>query len=141
VSAAVIAILQLSGKIISACSAYISASRDAPKELKAILVEIQSLQAIIRVLDLTSPQSAPVDSGLEAPLEACRATLAELSALLDRQKMESNPRNDAPAAKLALPTLASLAWPLKQHRVKALMDEISRYKASITLSLTASSRY
>lgn len=142
VSASVIAILQLSGKIISACIAYISSVRDAPKDLRTIMVEIQSLQAIVRVMDLTSSQSTRVDDGLGAPLEACRASLKELSDLLDHQTTQSSPQVGPPAKKSkTLPTLSSLAWPLKHRRVKALMEDISRHKATITLSLTANWRY
>jgi len=141
VSASVIAILQLSGQIISACSAYISAVKGAPKDIKTILVEVQSLQAIIHVLDLTSGQSISTDDGLEASLEACRATLSELASLLDRHATQKTPQTGGPATKSVLPTLASLAWPLKQQRAKALMEDIARYKSTIILSLAASSRY
>ncbi|KAF2106194.1 hypothetical protein BDV96DRAFT_337169 [Lophiotrema nucula] len=141
ITASVIAILQLSGKIISSCVAYTSAIKDAPKELKAISVDIQSLQAIIRILDLTSA-NATADNGLATSLDACRQSLKALSDLLDHQINLSSPQN-GPSAKKArtMPTLATLAWPLKRSRVQALIDDISRHKSTITLSLSTSLSY
>jgi Fungal N-terminal domain of STAND proteins len=141
VTASVIAILQLSGKIISACVAYTSSIKDAPRDLRTIIVEIHSLQAVIRVLDLTSIKPTHAENGLAASLDACRLSLKELSDLLDLQTSQSSSGNGQSAkwARL-MPTLTTLAWPLKQHRAKSLMDDISRHKSTITLSLSAISR-
>jgi len=142
VTASVIALLQLSGQIISACITYTSSIKDAPRDLRTIAVEIQSLQAIIRVLDLASIKPAQIQNGLAASLHACRLSLQELSDLLDHQASQSSSGSGSASKRVQImPTLKTLAWPLKQHRVKSVMDDISRHKATISLSLSAISRY
>jgi hypothetical protein len=142
VTASVIAILQLTGKIISACAAYTSSIKDAPRELRTISVEIQSLQAIIRILDLTTARAMHENDSLAISLDACRTSLKELSDLLEHQKRGSNSDDESETKRArVLPTLVTLAWPLKRHRANALMDDISRHKSTITLSLATITRF
>ncbi len=53
IAAAVIGVVDFSGKIIAACSTYISTLENAPSDLFLIRAEVTSLQAIIRTLDLS----------------------------------------------------------------------------------------
>ncbi|KAK3374499.1 hypothetical protein B0T24DRAFT_594581 [Lasiosphaeria ovina] len=128
-----------------------SAIRDAPKHLDAIRTEITSLEAIVRVLDLTHAQLAlpATHNGPSVPLDACRLPLKELSELLEyrqifpssnaRSQSQSQSQNGPPPAKRGrlLPTLTSLAWPLKENRAKAIMADISRPNQTLTLFLAA----
>src|SRR4051812_28386500 len=134
ITASVSALLQLTGQIVSVCSAFISAVRDAPRDLQNIRAEIQGLEAVIRVLDLTSAQPVLREDGLDISLNACQLSLKELCGLLEYQTTPSSPQID-PSAKRArkLPTLAALAWPFKQNRAKAILADISRHKTTLSL--------
>jgi len=87
ITASVAAVTQLTGQIISSCCAFVSVIRNAPQHLTAIETEVQSLEATIRVLDLTEKQPAlqgsPFVTNLNAPLDACQLSLKELSELLE----------------------------------------------------------
>ena len=91
ITAAVIGIVDFSGKIIIACSTYISTLKDAPNELLLIRAEVASLQDIVRTLDLPRGQGLPTvwitasTTGLRTPdgtLARCQNVLKELLELL-----------------------------------------------------------
>ncbi len=91
ITAAVVGIVDFSGKIIAASSTYISTLKDAPNELFLIRAEVASLQEIVRTLDLPRGQGLPAigtaasTTGLRAPdgtLARCQNVLKELLALL-----------------------------------------------------------
>jgi hypothetical protein len=146
ITVSVIAILQLTGTIMSSCNAFISAVKDAPKDLRAIMIEIGSLQAIIRVLDL--PTLDPAHSrlleslrGHNGPLDGCKEALIVLSGLLKEPKTEQELDGTRPTKRLkTLPSMTTLAWPLKRNKAKSLLEEIAKYKLTISLALTADSR-
>jgi Fungal N-terminal domain of STAND proteins len=146
ITANVIAILQLTSTIISSCTAYISAVKDAPKDLRAIMIEVGSLQAIIRVIDLPTPDQAHsrlLESlrGPSGPLDRCKEALKALSKLLDEHNTEQGTDDTRPTKRAkTLPSITTLAWPLKRNKAKDLLEEIGKYKSTISLALTADSR-
>ena len=90
-TAAVLGVLDFSGKIIAACSTYISTLKDAPNELILIRAEVASLQDLVRTLDLPRGQGLPAigitarTTSLTTPdgtLARCRNVLKELLELL-----------------------------------------------------------
>ncbi|KAH0557133.1 hypothetical protein GP486_005077 [Trichoglossum hirsutum] len=146
ITASVAAILQLTGQIISTCASYVSAIKNAPQRLTAIKTEVQSLEAIIRVIDLTQqklrPQS-PFVTPLNVPLDACRLCLKELSELLECGNPTtgappgSEPGQRATKRSKTLPTLASLAWPFKDNKAKAIMEDVAHHKATLATCVGA----
>ena len=141
VGASVIAIIQVADRIIGACKSYVSSVRDAPSDLRSILLEISALKTVFENLQFlnscNSPCSPIVDSlcGADGPVEGCLLSVNELAGLfppddvhvagqgqLKRRKIKSN--------------LVSLAWPLKETKARKLLDDILRYKSTITLALT-----
>lgn len=150
-TASVIGVLQLTGAIISSCSAYISAVKDAPKDLRVIMMEIGSLQAIVRVLDLPIPDDGFTQDqayvsllgslrGPNGPLDGCTNALKALSKLLEEPKTAEEDGNRRTKRQKALPSMTTLAWPLKRNKAKSLLEEIAQYKSTISLALTADSR-
>lgn len=149
ITASVAAILQLTGQIICTCASLVSAIKNAPQRLTAIKTEIQSLEAIIQVIDQTHQKlpwlqtQSPFVTPLNVPLEACRLYPREISELLEC----GNPTTGAPPGSepgqratkrcRTLPTLASLAWPFKENKAKAIMEDIARHKATLATCVGA----
>jgi hypothetical protein len=91
ITAGVITVVDFSGKVIAACSTYISTLKDAPNELFLIRAEVASLRDIVRTLDLpqgpglTAVGNTTITQGLRAPngtLARCEHSLKQLFELL-----------------------------------------------------------
>lgn len=141
VAASVIAVVQIADRIIGVCRLYIQTVRDAPKDLRNILLEISTLRTIFENLEfLTSCDSklSTTISGLldeDGHLEACRRSMIELEKLFPPQSIQTTTGRRVGA------TLRALAWPLKENKAKRLSDEISHYKANSTLVMTVENMY
>ncbi|KAK4233039.1 ankyrin repeat-containing domain protein [Achaetomium macrosporum] len=120
----VIAVVDFSGKIIAACSTYISTLKDAPNELFLIRAEVASLRDIVRTLDLPQGAGLPAAGNtastqiLRAPdgtLARCESCLKDLLELLVPRaaKPGTNQPNKPPSKphKFAAFRLASLLSP------------------------------
>jgi NACHT domain len=139
-AASVIAVVQTADRIIDLCKAYITGVKDAPAELRAILIEAGSVKCVLEVIELLDA-SGELDSDhhnldilgkLQHPLEGCKAALKSLEALFP-------PQPDNPArAKRKKPALSltTLAWPFKREKALKFLEEIARHKSTITLGLT-----
>jgi hypothetical protein len=56
VAASVIAIIQMAKTIGSVCGSYISRYKDAPKDLRSIIIEVGSVKSVLEVLQLLHSQ-------------------------------------------------------------------------------------
>ncbi|KAI0162500.1 hypothetical protein BJ166DRAFT_269771 [Pestalotiopsis sp. NC0098] len=138
--ASVVAFIQLADRVVEITKYYIEAIKDCPSDLKAILVEVSLLRAVLHSLEFVL-QANKDDStgstflghlaGADGPIEMCRKALVALEKLLPsdfhaaqgkRQKVRS--------------AAAHLAWPLRESSAKKLLDTLSRYRASITFAIT-----
>lgn len=143
--ASVIAIVQISSKIVSLCQFYIGSIDGAPQELRVILIEVSTLKAIAESLQyLTQPDVSSSDllkqlADVEGPIEGCKKALKELEKLLPPQPATGN----GPSSKRRkLDTAAkTLGWPFIAGRAKKLLQEIMQHKATINLALTANFAY
>jgi hypothetical protein len=136
-AASVIAVVQIADRIIDLCKAYITGVRDAPSDLRAILIEVGSVKCVLEVIELLNPPGE-ADSGVEileklqGPLGECREALKSLEALFPSPS--DNPfRRKKKRLELSLTTLA---WPFKREKALKLLEEIGRHKSTITLGLT-----
>jgi hypothetical protein len=146
VVASIVAIVQISDRVISSCKFYIQATSDTPSELRAILVEVSTLKSVLETLHFlqTCSHDTPALwkqlSDQNGPLEECRRSIVELEKLFPSDK--SHPaatRSDSKRRRLEL-LGASLAWPLKARRARELLDVIIQQKTMINLALTAELR-
>ncbi|KAK0726405.1 hypothetical protein B0T21DRAFT_350542 [Apiosordaria backusii] len=133
-AAGVIAVIQIADRVISFCKEYLEAARDAPSDLRLILVETSMLKTILDSLDfLTSCQHQPASSNYlfssGGPIEACRKTLAELC-----QLFPSKGNSKKSKAKV---TLTALAWPLKEGKARKLLSDLAQHKSTVSLALTS----
>jgi hypothetical protein len=127
-----IAVVQISSKVVSICYEYRSSVKNAPRELSLILDEVTSVRDIVerlvKIVDadersciLPSLQSM---NQPEAPLQKC---LAELTALKQCLK---------PAKGLKAKGWA-LVWPLKETDAQKRLAAIARIKATLQLAISA----
>lgn len=126
VGASVLAFIGLADRIISLCKYCIDGVQDAPSDIRMIHGEASSLRAIVDVLTETE---APSLFEKDGPFEACRHCLSELEGLLPAGT------NSGHARRLR-PTLAELAWPLKQSKARKLLAELSHHKSTLLLIIS-----
>ena len=137
VAASIIAVIQISGKLVKWCTAYIESVKDAPQDLRIIHVEISTLKAVFEPLKVLSDNISSFERlhALQRPIENCRRAVTDLHKLVGFDQHDQDGRQDAaPSAKAG--TLSSLFWPKKMSRARKLTDEIGRYKTTISLALT-----
>ena len=141
--ASVIAILQISDRIIGLCKFYIGAAQDAPADIRVILLEVSTLNTVVKSLQFLATCNGVVSDAVrslgdrDGPIDGCRRAVADLEKLFPLGcSMDGDTQPKSKKQKVEA-TLAALAWPLKANKAKRLLDEVMRYKATISLALTA----
>lgn len=145
ITASVVAIIQISTKIISICSAYIRDVKDAPSDLQKIMFEVAAVKGIFEALSLLFTTEDNVNAAvsqrpyifLRDSVDGCAQELKTLEAMFPRSEDSSS--NTKRRRKKCQLSLSSLAWPLKAHRAKQHLENISQHKATIILALTTKS--
>ncbi|KAK5241339.1 hypothetical protein LTR40_010102, partial [Exophiala xenobiotica] len=139
-AASVIAVVEIAGRIASVCKSLIETVRDYPRDLRLIFVETGSLKVIFESL-LFLNEDDPADSvtlqrlrGSNGPVEGCKAVMDQLNRLFPSDSLRISQTKGANRQKLQT-TLTSLAWPLKAERARKLLDEMMRYKSTISVAL------
>ena len=144
VGASVIAIIQVADRIIGACKSYIRSVRDAPSDLRALLLEISALKTVfenLEFLESCDNYCSPLLNNLcgkDGPIEGCLRSVNELSGLFPSDTAHTEGQGQSKRRKIKS-TMVSLAWPLKETKAQKLLDDILRYKSTITLVLTTDS--
>lgn len=133
------ALFQLAEGVIGLCRFYIRAAKDAPSDLRVILMEITALKVLLDNLQfLTEMDSKHGNQSIfdtllqdEGPIKGCASSISELEKLFpplvkplsgSKQKLKE--------------LLTTLSWPFKQEKAKRILQEISLFKATISLALT-----
>ena len=142
--ASIVAIIQIADRIAGICRFYIQSTRNAPSEFRTLLLELSALKAIfenVRFLAEENNNSSNIIktfSDQHGPIAGCNKSIMELEQLLDIDSdIFSEDSTSKKRKRQAI--VAALQWPLKENRVKRLMEEISRFKSTITLALTTES--
>ncbi len=138
-AANIIAIINAAGRVIRLCQRFLEAVEDAPAELRIILIEVSTLRAVLTQLELlvSCNQGLPALDALalrNGPIEGCRKVLWELEHLLPAESVLT-------AGSKTKAVLAALSWIPKDHKAKALLQELGEYKGTIALALTMDSSY
>lgn len=141
-AASVITVIQLSERVVSLCRWYVTSMKDAPKDLRTIMMEAGSVRSVVSNLEFFMSTWAADDmlgilkglEGPEGPIEGCRKALAALEKMFP-----SEVAGNATGTKRRATTIsyAKLAWPFKEDKARKILDDIVRYKATISLALTA----
>jgi hypothetical protein len=140
----VIAVMQLADRVVGLCKYWIEAVRDAPSDLRSILLETSMLQTIfcnVRFLiscDDTSSTALNSLSQDDGPIDRCQQILLGLVSLIPGEGAYTDFSSVLTREKMATMT-ARLAWPFRQSKARKLLEELGRYKSAITLALTTDS--
>lgn len=146
ITASVIAVIGLAGKIISLCQGYVNTMKDAPSDLRTIMIETGSLKSVVTSLEFFLSSWGPGNmlhivkslEGPEGPLEASRKALVALEKLFP-------PAADQNATgtkrRVTAISYAKLAWPFKEEKARKILNDIARYKVTISLALTTDTAY
>ena len=141
VGASVIAIIQIADRIIGLCKFYLGTARDAPSDLRVIFVETSALKTILENLNFLTACDGPDSkaarrmSGADGPIEGCLRTVTELENLFPSDSVRTKGSKKSKFDSV----LIALAWPLKESKARKLLDEMMRYKTTISLALTTNS--
>ncbi|KAF4844008.1 hypothetical protein CGCSCA4_v007520 [Colletotrichum siamense] len=143
-AASIFATVQIADRVISLCKRYIESIKDAPSDLRTILIEISSVKAILEnvkfLIECDNGQSEISNSlnGPSGPIEGCHEAMKSLEGLFRTDT--AAPPGFGRSKKLkshALVTLATLAWPLKESKAGKLLQDVATYKSTIGLALAA----
>lgn len=141
ITASVVAVIQISSKIMSICSDYIRDVKDAPSDLQKIMLEVAALKGIFEALRLLIPPKDDANAAgsqqsyffLSDSVDGCARELQCLESLFPKPDDCSS----GVKRRKCLPSLSSLAWPLKAHRAKKHLENLLQYKTTVSLALTA----
>jgi hypothetical protein len=133
IAASIIAFIQLTDKVIRICDHFISAAKDAPRDMVIISGEVTSLRAILSCFteaDLHPMTTAalPTLFASSGPIKASHESIAALERLL--------PKIPADGTKKTSFCLSDLSWALKEAQVRKLLAEINLHKSTLLLALT-----
>jgi hypothetical protein len=123
--------------VVALCKRFLEVVRDAPGDLRLILVEVSTLRAILDDLHFLvscnqGPSTLDTLSREHGPLEGCRKVISELEDILPPECLLATQ-----SKRKAI--LTALNWLLKESRAKTLLEELREYKSTIALALTTDS--
>ncbi|PVH69881.1 hypothetical protein DL98DRAFT_438106, partial [Cadophora sp. DSE1049] len=134
-AASVIAVIDISAKIFELCQTYISAVKEARKDIQRLRDGVTSLQDVMtNVRDLAEDSSSSrrlVFSHLNqhnGPVQQCERDLRRLVAQLEVGDGENKMRQFG---------LRALKWPLSSKDIDKRLEVINDHKATFTLALTS----
>lgn len=136
-TANIVAILHVANRVITLCKKFLEAVRDAPCDIRLILVEVSTLRAILDNLHflVSEGHGPPTLSALtrdHGPIKGCQKAIAELESLLPPESVfATDSKRNA--------LLAAVKWTMKDAKARALLDELREYKITINLALTTDS--
>ena len=142
--ASVIAIIQITDRIVGVCKFYIETAKDVASDLRLILVEVSTLKTIFKSLKFLMKQNCGVSTAVstlfdkDGAIEGCCRSITELEKLFPSNWKQTAGENTSKKQRVKA-TWAVLAWPLKENKARKLLDEIMRYKTTITLAITTDS--
>ena len=148
VTASVIACLQAANSIVSVCLDYRAALDQVPWGLAKAIEDVRDLRNVLETLesvaDRADSQSLKADSyhkrqwaslqllcSDHGPLQNCTAELNRLEKKLCEPKWAQN------LGKRRKALIQAVGWQIRDSDVKESLKTIGRYKATLTLALTA----
>lgn len=87
IGASIIAIIQIADRVIGLCKFYIETVRDAPLDLRAILIETSTMKTILEnvqfLISCNNGPSTILDSlsSVDGPVEGCRSAITRMEGL------------------------------------------------------------
>lgn len=135
--ATIIAVSELSVKILSLISQYYSDVKHAKRDIERLESEIQSLHAVFKkVQELIQKSSL-------APKFQTSASLIRTTeqALIDVTGLERQLEHEIGAKPMSRVGKSALKWPFAKKEVNEWVAKLERHKTSLDLALTTDQRY
>jgi len=130
-AASVIAVVQLSGQILSLCQKYYGEVKDAKTEIENLRNEIAAVQAVLeRAQELAGGTDKLTVS--KALIEDIRAELERLVKLLDPGKRKKAMRTVG---------LRALKWPFTKADIEKTLRLLERHKTTLITALDTDQMY
>lgn len=144
IAASVIAVIQMTDRIASICKYYIESTQDYPSELRVILLEITMLKTLFQNLQFlrhANTMSKTMNSldGQHGPIEGCKKSISALEALFPIELTKRHTPYGSKNKEKWKAMRAALAWPQKEKKANKLLEDIGRYKATISFVLITDS--
>lgn len=134
-AANVINIIEISAKIFERCQSYVSAVKEARKDIQRLRDGVTSLQDVMTdVRDLAEDSSSSRRSVFghlnqyNGPVQQCERDLRELVSQLELGEGENKMRQFG---------LRALKWPFSSKDIDKRLKVINDHKATFTLALTS----
>lgn len=126
-----IAIVEISSKLVSVCYEYRASVKGARREISRILEEIIVVRTLVeRLIDMTEQSedaALPFLKAVTGPDALLQRYLEELKDFKSSLKLNGNLRSRSVA----------LLWPLKQKEVDGRLAALGRFKATLQLAVGA----
>lgn len=147
ITASIIAVLQATNAVISICYDYSSSVKQSNWQLPKVIEEVKGLRNVLETLELLckTAESADPGPGSRLPIlkllcssDAGRGLLVDCLRELNLLKERLSPPSWAgPDGSRRRALVQAVGWPLKEGDTKKALDRIGRYKATLTLAVTA----
>jgi hypothetical protein len=124
VSASIIAILQLSGRVIG----YLNCVKDASEDRQKLLNELAATIGFLSFLKDRAEPPQHGDSGSSA-LESLKGPLERLNSALEHLALKLAPVEGWKKAGKAL------TWPFRKEEIKEILSAIERHKSLLSLAV------
>jgi hypothetical protein len=128
--ASVIAVIEVSVKVIALCSQYISAVRNAKKDIERIEKKVGDIkhnaEGIRKLLDGPNKAQVPTTHGLFKSLDQCLQQLEQLEKQLEPRKARKV---------MSRFGLRDLKWPFTSKQVEDILSSLEGYECSFALAL------
>jgi nicotinate-nucleotide pyrophosphorylase len=137
-ASSIITVIELSAKAVKQCKHIIDTARDAPRDLRNILVEVSSLKAALENLDYLNKidhdfaEEVSNQKGIGNAVHKCEETLGDLVKQLgDLSIRDSRQTRPGKRAKLK----AAIQWTWNETTARKLINDVLQHKTTITLGL------
>ena len=126
-AASVVSLLQLAGAVIKYLSILKDASKDASKDIKALVLELCTVRGLLSTIkDLVTE-----DSILHESLSGHNGLFSQIESSLQSLASKIEPTSTTTGHSF----VQKLRWPLRKEEVKDVMSSIERQKTLLNLAL------
>lgn len=133
-AASVIAVLQLTEEVIRICYGYAMTAKDARKDIRALVDELESLQDVLSgIQSLSEKPEAHTSLPTLGTLVQPGSTLTQCSKCLDELKVKLESTQN-PGTTNQIKTI--LGWPFKRKDIFRTIDLIKSYKSTLILAIS-----
>jgi hypothetical protein len=135
-AASVIAVLQITESVLSACYQYYKTAKAAQKDVLEVIATVTSLRGILDTIKFLFDESdgddprLPLLESLDVSFTTCKSAMERIA---ERLGMEKNPKSSP--KDLTLSFQKKLIWPWKEKEVRKILQSLENFKTIFILAL------